>query len=265
MLPPFFVSKMHLPIFFPKAVLPKSDHKSFPQEEPPVLQLCPIVLVCDWVVALHILLGILSLVISANWELPTCALTYKLKPRRCDSVTSRKEIVFTNVAAATRDADATCSMKTALCPLSSLTLSSRSTTLPLHLCRCFESSECFGWQRTMGCETNGSPVMFRMLNFFCLGFYSSLKSQAGRFLRLGFGFRNRPRFFHGDGLCTRPYLEFRHRSFFGCLVYSVLMRLSILSCEGVGFVRRPHLLVGGVHSVTTYPRGSRGAAGAAGD
>ena len=116
MLPPFFVSKMHLPIFFPKAAPPKSDHKSFPQEEPPVLQLCPIVLVCDWVVASHILLGILSLVISANWELPTCALTYKLKPRRCDSVKSRKEIVFTNVAAATRDADATCSMKTALCP-----------------------------------------------------------------------------------------------------------------------------------------------------
>ena len=37
------------------------------------------------------------------------------------------------------------------------------------------------------------------------------------------------------------------------------------SCVGVGFVRRPHLLVGGVHSVTTYPRGSRRAAGTAGD
>ena len=34
---------------------------------------------------------------------------------------------------------------------------------------------------------------------------------------------------------------------------------------GVGFVRRPHLLVGGVHSVTTCPRGSGRAAGTAGD
>ena len=36
-------------------------------------------------------------------------------------------------------------------------------------------------------------------------------------------------------------------------------------CVGVGFVRRPHLLVGGVHSVTTNPRGSRRAVGAAGN
>ena len=34
---------------------------------------------------------------------------------------------------------------------------------------------------------------------------------------------------------------------------------------GVGFVRRPHFLVGGVHSVTTCPRGSGRAAGTAGD
>ena len=34
-------------------------------------------------------------------------------------------------------------------------------------------------------------------------------------------------------------------------------------CVGVGFVRRPHLLVGGVHSVTTYPRGSGRATGTA--
>ena len=33
--------------------------------------------------------------------------------------------------------------------------------------------------------------------------------------------------------------------------------LGLLTCVGVGFVRRPHLLVGGVHSVTTNPRGSR--------
>ena len=36
-------------------------------------------------------------------------------------------------------------------------------------------------------------------------------------------------------------------------------------CVGVGFVRRPHLLDGGVHSVTTYRRGSRRAARTAGD
>ena len=39
----------------------------------------------------------------------------------------------------------------------------------------------------------------------------------------------------------------------------------VKKCEGVGFVRRPHLIVGWVHSVTTYPRGSRRAAGTAGD
>ena len=32
--------------------------------------------------------------------------------------------------------------------------------------------------------------------------------------------------------------------------------LGLITCVGVGFVRRPHLLVGGVHSVTTHPRGS---------
>ena len=37
------------------------------------------------------------------------------------------------------------------------------------------------------------------------------------------------------------------------------------NCAGVGIVRRPHLLVGGLHSVTTNPRGSRRAAGTAGD
>ena len=36
-------------------------------------------------------------------------------------------------------------------------------------------------------------------------------------------------------------------------------------CVGVGFVRRPHLLAGGVHSVTTCPRGSGRAAGTAGN
>ena len=41
--------------------------------------------------------------------------------------------------------------------------------------------------------------------------------------------------------------------------------VGFITCEGVGFVRRPHLLVGGVHSVTSYPRGSRRAVGAAGD
>ena len=41
--------------------------------------------------------------------------------------------------------------------------------------------------------------------------------------------------------------------------------LGLITCVGVGFVRRPHLLVGGVHSVTANPRGSRMAVGAAGD
>ena len=41
--------------------------------------------------------------------------------------------------------------------------------------------------------------------------------------------------------------------------------LGLRTCVGEGLVRRPHLLVGGVHSVTTDPRGSRRAAGTAGD
>ena len=44
-----------------------------------------------------------------------------------------------------------------------------------------------------------------------------------------------------------------------------LIFCDLACCEGVGFVRRPHLLFGGVHSVATYPRGSRRAAGTAGD
>ena len=39
--------------------------------------------------------------------------------------------------------------------------------------------------------------------------------------------------------------------------------LGLITCVGVGFVRRHHLLVGGVHSVN--PHGSRRAAGTAGD
>ena len=126
------VSKVHLPISFPSAVL---------QEEPPVLQVCPIVLVFDRLVALYILLGILSLVISAIWELPTCVLAYKLTPRRW--------LLLPHHEVWTRETDATCSVKTALCPLSSLTLSSRSTTLPLSLWRCVAGSDCFKWQRSM--------------------------------------------------------------------------------------------------------------------
>ena len=41
--------------------------------------------------------------------------------------------------------------------------------------------------------------------------------------------------------------------------------VGLITCVGEGLVSWPHLLVGGVHSVTTYPRGRRKAAGAAGD
>ena len=77
-----FVSKVHLPFFFPKAVLPKGDHFCFPQEEPPVLQVWPTVLIFHRVVASCILVGILSVVISTIWEFPTCVRAYKLIPRR---------------------------------------------------------------------------------------------------------------------------------------------------------------------------------------
>ena len=58
----------------------------------------------------------------------------------------------------------------------------------------------------------------------------------------------------GQGLC-----EGLDRSLLEVVV------VGLITCEGVGFVRRPHLLVGGVHSDTTYPRGSKRAVGAAGD
>ena len=116
------VSKVHLPISFPSAVL---------QEEPPVLQVCPIVLVFDRLVAFYILLGILSLVISAIWELPTCVLAYKLTPRRW--------LLLPHHEVWTRETDATCSVKTALCPvILDVVLSEHdSSFVPLEVCRKF--------------------------------------------------------------------------------------------------------------------------------
>ena len=49
----------------------------------------------------------------------------------------------------------------------------------------------------------------------------------------------------GQGLCEGLDISLHKVVVFG-----------LRTCVGVGFVRRPHLLVGGVHSVTTYPRGS---------
>ena len=49
----------------------------------------------------------------------------------------------------------------------------------------------------------------------------------------------------GQGLCEGLDISLHEVVVFG-----------LITCVGVGFVRRPHLLVGGVHSVTTYPRGS---------
>ena len=58
----------------------------------------------------------------------------------------------------------------------------------------------------------------------------------------------------GQGLCEGLDLSLREVAVLG-----------LITCAGVGFVRRPHLLVGGVHSVTTNPRGSRRTAGTAED
>ena len=33
--------------------------------------------------------------------------------------------------------------------------------------------------------------------------------------------------------------------------------VGLITCEGVGFVRRPHLLFDGIHSVASCPRGNR--------
>ena len=49
------------------------DRKSFAQEETLVLQPYPNVLVVDWAEVVTILVAILSLVLSAIGELPTCA------------------------------------------------------------------------------------------------------------------------------------------------------------------------------------------------
>ena len=55
------------------------------------------------------------------------------------------------------------------------------------------------------CEMNESPVILRLLNFFCLGFFFFLEVPGRKILQLvsfivhGFGFRNRHRFFDGHG------------------------------------------------------------------
>ena len=72
------------------------------QEEPWVPQLCPKVFVFGWVTILSTLVGTLSLVTSAIWELPTCALECKRRPGRLD----------TNLAAAICEADALCHANT---------------------------------------------------------------------------------------------------------------------------------------------------------
>ena len=58
----------------------------------------------------------------------------------------------------------------------------------------------------------------------------------------------------GQGLC-----EGLNRSLHEVVV------IGLITCVRVGFVRRHHLLVGGVHSVTTHPRGSGRAAGTTGN
>ena len=54
-------------------------------------------------------------------------------------------------------------MKTALCPLSSLTLSSRSTTLPLFPWRCVKFSTLHVAEIHKGCEMNESPRHFSLV------------------------------------------------------------------------------------------------------
>ena len=49
----------------------------------------------------------------------------------------------------------------------------------------------------------------------------------------------------GQGLCEGLDISLRE-----------VVVLGLITCVGVGFARRLHLLVGGVHNVTTNPRGS---------
>ena len=58
----------------------------------------------------------------------------------------------------------------------------------------------------------------------------------------------------GQGLCERLDIKLHEVVVFG-----------LVTCVGIRLVRRPHLLVGGVHSVPTNPPGSGRVTGTAGD
>ena len=74
--------QVHLPTFLPKAVLPKDAREAFVQEEPPVPELRPTVLVSDCVTVVSMCVGILSPATSAIWGPPTCARARVPIPRR---------------------------------------------------------------------------------------------------------------------------------------------------------------------------------------
>ena len=86
------------------------------------------------------------------------------------------ETVSKNFAAAICEAQAPCSVNTALCPSSSLTLSPQSTTRPLYFWRCVASSAFFKWQRsTKLAKWTVCPSFFawRMTSYFDLTFLAS--------------------------------------------------------------------------------------------
>ena len=131
-----------------RRVLPKDGRIGFVQKVPPVLQLRPLVLDSS----------------NLSLELSTCA------PSVCADTAS---------LLATCEDDALCSVNTALYPLSSLALSTRST-LPMYFRRC----------KMNRCKMNRSSVMFRLSSHFCLRFFYFLEvpgrqvSEACPILRL---------------------------------------------------------------------------------
>ena len=70
---------------------------------------------------------------------------YKRRLHQSPSLTipGQRDIVSRTFAAVMREADAPCSVNTAYPPVSSFTLSPLRTTLPLYVCTCSASPECF--------------------------------------------------------------------------------------------------------------------------
>ena len=138
------VSEFLFRTFFPTAILPMVYNTPFAQGEPLVQQSSPIVSVFDWVVVLPTLVSARFLAVAIIWVVLTCAPACKPMPRLWPHPPCQGGLKLYPgiVAASTRDSNAPCSGNAALYPLSSPTLSPKSTTLPLYSGKRLARSKC---------------------------------------------------------------------------------------------------------------------------